>query len=304
MTAKTTGFTRVSNQFARSTGTHQMSGVKFSIITPSFRSSEWLKLCIASVADQQGVEYEHIVQDACSDDGTQEWLPRERRVKAFVEKDSGMYDAVNRGIRRSSGELLAYINCDEQYLPEALQKVHECFEQNPAADMVISHFVVIDKEGEYLCHRYATQPTWAAAWDRISISTCALFFRRRVFEQHGLWFDPNWRDVSDTMWILSACKKRLKWALLPTFTSAFADTGENMNLKPNARRENVALLKMRPWWLKASASLVRMRYRARLLRSGMFRQPPFSYSIYTRESPAHRKTFQVDHPSGRWKSRS
>jgi len=46
--------------------------LKFSIITPSFRNSAWLKLCIASVADQQGVELEHLVQDSCSDDGTQD----------------------------------------------------------------------------------------------------------------------------------------------------------------------------------------------------------------------------------------
>jgi len=44
----------------------------FSIITPSFRNADWLKLCIASVADQTEVTREHIVQDSCSDDGTQD----------------------------------------------------------------------------------------------------------------------------------------------------------------------------------------------------------------------------------------
>src|SRR5215831_17901881 len=83
----------------------------FSIITPSYKNSAWLKLCIASVADQKGVELEHIVQDSCSDDGTQDWLPNDRRVKAFIEKDLGMYDAVNRGLRRARGEILAYLNC-------------------------------------------------------------------------------------------------------------------------------------------------------------------------------------------------
>ena len=85
--------------------------MQFSIVTPSFRNSQWLKLCIASVADQQGVEFEHIVQDACSDDGTQDWLPYDRRVRAFIEKDSGMYDAINRGYRRAQGEILAHLNC-------------------------------------------------------------------------------------------------------------------------------------------------------------------------------------------------
>src|SRR5688572_24196636 len=95
----------------------------FSIITPSFRSSKWLQLCIPSVGDQQGVSLEHIVQDAGSDDGTLDWLPTDQRVQAYVEKDAGMYDAVNRGLRRAQGDFLAYINCDEQYLPGALQAV-------------------------------------------------------------------------------------------------------------------------------------------------------------------------------------
>src|SRR4249920_605055 len=59
----------------------------FSIITPSYRQSDWLKLCIASVADQE-VAAEHIIQDAGSDDGTQTWLPHDQRVKAFIEKDA------------------------------------------------------------------------------------------------------------------------------------------------------------------------------------------------------------------------
>ena len=75
--------------------------MQFSIITPSFRHSAWLKLCIASVADQADVELEHIVQDACSDDATRDWLPHDRRVRAFIEKDAGMYDAINRGYRRA-----------------------------------------------------------------------------------------------------------------------------------------------------------------------------------------------------------
>ena len=90
--------------------------MKFSIITPSFRNSNWLKLCIASVADQQGVEFEHIVQDSCYDDGTQDWLPHDSRVKAFIEKDGGMYDAVNRGYRRAAPDVMRRLNALEEFV--------------------------------------------------------------------------------------------------------------------------------------------------------------------------------------------
>src|SRR6516225_10353465 len=121
--------------------------MKFSIVTPSFKNSEWLKLCIASVADQQGVELEHIVQDSCSDDGTGDWLPHDSRVKAFIEKDGGMYDAVNRGYRRATGDILAYLNCDEQYLPGALATVGKFFESNPEVDVVFGDCVIVDAKG-------------------------------------------------------------------------------------------------------------------------------------------------------------
>src|SRR5437879_3203575 len=70
----------------------QESNLRFSIITPSFLGRQWLPLCIASVADQQGVEVEHIVQDSCSGDGTEELLRNYPNVRAYVEKDEGMYD--------------------------------------------------------------------------------------------------------------------------------------------------------------------------------------------------------------------
>ena len=97
-----------------------------SIITPSFNQIEWLRLAVASVADQEGVEYEHIIQDGGTD-GIKEIVQSEfgnlgKRLQVFVEKDAGMYDAVNRGLRRASGEICAYLNCDEQYLPGTLAR--------------------------------------------------------------------------------------------------------------------------------------------------------------------------------------
>src|SRR5437867_10298678 len=147
----------------------------FSIITPSFRSSQWLRLCVASVADQQGVQIEHIVQDSCSDDGTADWLPNDSRVRAYIEKDQGMYDAVNRGFRRAKGELLAYLNCDEQYLPGALKAAHDFFAANPELDAALSDTVVTDSEGDYICHRYSLRPRQYQIWVRFPVLSCALF---------------------------------------------------------------------------------------------------------------------------------
>jgi len=277
--------------------------MQFSIVTPSFRNSQWLRLCIASVADQEGVQFEHIVQDACSDDGTQDWLPKDPRVKAFIEKDQGMYDAVNRGFRRSSGELLAYLNCDEQYLPGALKKVGDYFAAHPDVDVVISDTVVTDAAGNYICHRFSLRPIGASLWVVFPVLTCALFIRRRVVDPMGIYFDTKWRDLGDLFWMMEFVKRKLNIAVLPEFTSVFADTGENMNLKPNAVREKELKWNMAPRWTKWARYPILVHNRLRLMARGAATQRPFDYSLYTLANPARRSTLHAARPTSFWKGR-
>jgi glycosyltransferase involved in cell wall biosynthesis len=274
-----------------------------SIITPSFRNSQWLRLCIASVADQQGVEVEHIVQDSCSDDGTQAWLPKDPRVKAFIEKDQGMYDAVNRGFRRSTGQVLAYLNCDEQYLPGALQAVHGFFAAHPEVDVLLPDTIVTGPAGDYLCHRYSLVPRKYQLWVRFPVLTCALFVRRRVVEEMGLCFDTQWRDVGDCFWVTEMFRRGLRFAVLPRFTSVFTDTGVNMNLSPNALRERRLKWQMAPRPARLLACPIIVLYRLRLTLRGAPFQKPFDFSLYTLASPDRRVTRHVARPTSFWKRR-
>jgi glycosyltransferase involved in cell wall biosynthesis len=274
--------------------------MKVSIITPSFRNSQWLKLCVASVADQQGVEFEHIVQDSCSDDGTQEWLPRDPRVKAFIEKDAGMYDAVNRGLRRASGEILAYLNCDEQLLPGALEAVAGAFAARPEADIVLSDTVVTDSAGQFICFRKSLVPWSLMRWVFIPTLTCSVFFRRRVIEKLNLYFDTRWRDLADAMWMRDALALRLKMIVLRRYTSIFTETGDNMNLKPNALREKQILARMVPTWSRLLRGPLLLTHRVRSLLAGVYWDKPFSYSLYTQTSSDRRAEVFVPKPTGIW----
>ncbi len=277
--------------------------MKFSVITPSFRNSEWLKLCIASVADQQGVELEHIVQDSCSDDGTQDWLPQDKRVKAFVEKDAGMYDAVNRGYRRATGDVLAYLNCDEQYLPGALAAVEKFFAVHPEAEVALGGTIVTDGDGRYMCHRHSLVPSPNHVWFRFQILTSSIFIRRKVIQERGLFFDTKWRDLGDFHWVLTLMRQKVPMAVCDTFTSVFADTGDNMNLKPNAIREKKETAAMVPTWQRLLRPLWVMNHRLRRLRAGHFQIAPTRYAIYTKQSPARRVTIEVPKPTAVWWNR-
>jgi glycosyltransferase involved in cell wall biosynthesis len=277
--------------------------MKFSIVTPSRRNSNWLKLCIASVADQQGVKIEHIVQDACSDDGTHHWLPHDPRVKAFIEKDDGMYDAVNRGYRRATGDILAYLNCDEQYLPGALKTVSDFFEENPEVEVALAGSIVTDGGGKYICHRQQMVPHPQGVWFRFPILTSSVFIRRRVVHERGIFFDPRWRDLGDFHWILALMKNRVPMAVCDAFTSVFADTGGNMNLKPNAIREKAETDAMMPRRVRSLKPLWIAHHRLRRLMAGHFNLKPTSYSIYTLQSPKQRAAFEISNPTAVWWNR-
>ena len=277
--------------------------LKFSIVTPSFRNSEWLKLCIASVADQSGVELEHLVQDSCSDDGTQDWLPHDPRVRAFIEKDGGMYDAVNRGFRRATGDILAYLNCDEQYLPGALAAVEEFFRQHPRVEVLLAGSIVTDRDGNYLCHRHGMVPNPSHIWYRFPALTSSIFIRRSVIEKRGIFFDTQWRDLGDFHWMLALLKQRVPMVDDPMFTSVFADTGDNMNLKPNAIREKIATNALIPAATRLGKPLWILSHRLRRLAHGHFSLQPTSYAIYTKANPDRRVTIDVPHPTPIWWNR-
>ena len=272
------------------------------IITPSFRGGRWLPLCIASVTDQK-VRVEHIVQDAGSDDGTLDWLTTDARVRAFVEKDQGMYDAVNRGFRRANAEILAYLNCDEQYLSDALSQVITFFNQHPDVDVLFGDCLVVDAKGEYICERRSLVPqlihTWTAS--NLSFLTAATFLRRRVLNAHHLWFNAEYRDAGDQDWALRVVRAGIRSAVLPEFLSVFTETGTNMNLGANASRERRAFHASAPIWARLLSPFALAHHRLRRWQAGHYQCKPHDYAIYTHSSRSRRIVFQVACPTSRWK---
>ena len=291
---------------------------RFSIITPSYKQLDWLKLCSASIADQAGVSIEHIVQDAGSGSEMEAWgeaWPGEvaaRRTpggepfsfRMISEKDDGMYDAVNRGLRRASGEILAYLNCDEQYFPGALAAVDQFFREHPTVDVLFGDVVVVDAAGRYMCSRPVILPTfYHAQICTLGVFTAATFFRRRLIDEEKLFFDPAWRDNGDSVWVLELLRRKVSMAVARRFVTAFTDTGDNMNTKPNAIAEQVRLRQSAPQWAQRLAPLWVLQHRLRRLFAGVYLPRKLSYAIYTREHPRERQTFAVDRPTFLWAGR-
>lgn len=105
---------------------------KISIVTPVYNCEEYIERCILSIKNQNYDNYEHIIVDGNSTDRTMEIIEKyvgTYPVKVISEKDNGMYDAISKGFKMASGEILAWLNADDTYMPWAFQIMNDVISQ-------------------------------------------------------------------------------------------------------------------------------------------------------------------------------
>lgn len=263
----------------------------FTIVTPSFRQLEQLGCCIASIADQKGVSVEHIVQDGGSEGFAEfsqkmekRWpnRPGYRRIM-ISEPDQGMYDAINRGLKKATGSICAYLNCDEQYLPGALQMVLRRFPIAPETDLFLGDVVVVDGKGRPICLRRMVAPTLAHTWTcHFAGLTAGIFFRRAVIER-GLLFDTRYRVAADAEWYVRLLRAGVRAKALRVITSVFLEDGGNLGMSPAAREERIRLNQTAPLWMQILRPWWVIWHRARRWFSGCHRKADVCLHIYVAE---------------------
>jgi len=277
-----------------------------SIVTPSYKQPDWLRLCAASVADQAtpDLQIEHIVQDSLSGPEIAEAMKPFPQVKLVSEKDQGMYDAIRRGWDKATGDIFCWLNCDEQYLPGALKGVSDYFLSHPEIDLLFADAIIVDGDGNYLCSRQVLAPQLYHTWTcQLHTLSCATFFRRHLFRERGFALDPRWRDVGDADLIVQMLRAGVRVGVLRRYTSTFVDNGENRGLRPLAIQEHNALAKEAPAWAQSLGWLWMMLHRFRRLWHGLYQPKPLAYDIYTGTSPHKRVHFEVTKPTYYWKAR-
>lgn len=114
--------------------------LKISIITPSFNSGDYIERAIKSVLNQDYKNWEHIVIDGGSTDPTVDILKKYKHLKWVSEKDNGQTDAMNKGFRRSVGDVIVYLNADDYFSPGAFSAVISEFEKG--AKFVVGNVLV------------------------------------------------------------------------------------------------------------------------------------------------------------------
>lgn len=273
----------------------------FSIITPSYNSLRFLPMACASVADQSGVSFEHIIADGQSEDGTIEWLGRQQDLQWFSRKDGGMYDAINKGFARSQGEILGYLNCDEQYLPGALLAVKECFERHPSVDVIYGDMLVTDPQGGLLAFRKSYPLRWPYVMaSHLYIPSCALFWRRGVVEA-GFGFDPRWQMQGDADFMVRILQAGYQAKSLRRYLAAFVYSGANLGATPAALAELEEARQAGPWWIRRFRWMWNAMRLAEKCWSGAYRQgKSLEYQVFVSGNLRQRQRFLVASSTFRW----
>ena len=177
-----------------------------SIVTPSFNQAQYLEQTLRSVLEQDYPRIEYIVIDGASTDGSVELIKKwEDRLAYWVsEKDSGQAEAVNKGLARATGDIIAWINSDDFYYPGAIASAVKAFDAHPEAGLVYGDTVAVDEKGEFI--HFPKYAQWGLE-DLLTfniIGQPAVFMRRGVLLKAGF-LDPSFHYLLDhQLWIRMA----------------------------------------------------------------------------------------------------
>jgi glycosyltransferase involved in cell wall biosynthesis len=188
-----------------------MDDLRISIVTPSYNQGRFLEQCILSVIGQSYTNLEYLIMDGGSTDGSLDVIRRhEQSLAGWVsEADRGMYDAVEKGFRRCSGDIMGWINADDAYLPWTFRIVSSVFNTFPELQWITSRFsLVMNANGEVVFARTNEGYNREAFLRgrnlpaRIGFSSSVVqqestFWRRGLWETAGGRMDPGLQVAGD-----------------------------------------------------------------------------------------------------------
>jgi len=161
---------------------------KISIVTPSYNQGEFLESTINSVLSQNYPNLEYIIVDGASTDNSVDIIKKYESSLAYwvSEPDKGQSNALNKGFRRVTGELVGWLNSDDLYMPNTLKTIGEYFKNNAKADMAYGDQADIDEKGRVFRALRSLKFSRLAFLSRGRlISQPTAFFKRKIFGEIG-----------------------------------------------------------------------------------------------------------------------
>jgi glycosyltransferase involved in cell wall biosynthesis len=245
--------------------------MKLSIITVVYNNEQTIADALKSVSSQTFKDIEHIVIDGASTDGTKEILADyARRIALLIsEPDSGIYDAMNKGIKVATGDVIGILNSDDLYADETvLASVMDEFMSNPSLDIVYGDLVYVKKEQvDKVVRKWHSKPYGANFFEGGDVPPHpSLFVRRKVYEECGL-FNLDYTLAADYEFMLRVFKKHaFKSKYIHKVIVKMRLGGATNQSLSNIKRQNIEILNA---WennnLKVPFLLMPLRFLKRLI---------------------------------------
>ena len=231
--------------------------MRLSVVTPSLNQGRYLRECLASVQAASnaaaGHEVEHIIVDGGSDDATLDILRGQNFAGWISEPDRGQSDAINKGLRQATGDVLAYLCADDFYEPDALARVLEAFAADENTDVVYSDYYFLEGDSGRKRRKSAAKFRPDNLHNSNPLGQPAVWWRRRVYEKFG-GFDESLHYCMDhEYWLRLGTKVR--WHYIPEALSVSRLHGDAKTSRqlPAMWRETAQMLtrdgwRLKPWW--------------------------------------------------------
>ena len=197
--------------------------MKITVITVCFNSVKTIERTIKSVLAQNYSELEYIIIDGGSTDGTLDIIRKyKENLSVWIsEPDDGLYDAMNKGLAKATGEVFAFLNSDDYYTENVLERVNEYFKTDDV-DMVSGNM--------YIC---AEGTVKKAVYDKSNRENLlfgvvypqpALFAKRELYIKYG-GFDTSYKIAADSDWVMKVCLNGAKVICVEDYFTYFSDGG-------------------------------------------------------------------------------
>ncbi|MCW5798248.1 MAG: hypothetical protein LZF60_220141 [Nitrospira sp.] len=212
---------------------------RISIVTPCLNGRPFIEEAIQSVLDQDYPNVEHIIVDGGSTDGTLDVLKKYSHLRVISEPDQGLYDALNKGVRLSTGDIIGHLNCDDLYEKRILGEVARMFAMSPEIDAICGGAEVFecnDGRDKRIIAQYMRPRDLELSVESVTLGpaiTNARFFRRKIYEGVGL-YNSRFRIAADREFLLRAALARTRSAAMQTVLYHYRVHPQSLTFHPNS----------------------------------------------------------------------
>lgn len=224
--------------------------MKISILIPSWNSEHFIARALKSIISNSHTDLEVRVMDNLSTDKTEQIIKdlKDNRIIFTSQKDSSMYEALNKGIHSAKGEIIGWLGCDDYYEKDTLETVAALFKKNPKVNWIAGNgrFVFEDQDGNVTksyIHEITKNIDLKTILKMNPLISPSVFFRKSFFEEVG-GFDQNYKLAADYgLWLKFALKEK---PLQTTKTlSNFSFNGQNASSKKKIQmyQETISIIR-------------------------------------------------------------